>query len=75
MVAFSRAFIFRSMKRNERLNRSPQNQTKFLAQSRKNQLDVHAQKMGYLDDEGNLTDLGKRLWQVLASDKNNKAIQ
>ena len=75
MVAFSRAFVFKSMLRKERPMRWYNKKTKPVTLIKNNSLDAHAHEMGYLDDKGNLTDLGKRLWLALASDKKNNAVQ
>ena len=75
MVAFSRAFVFRLMIRDDRQKLSSEQKKSSQKLTRNNCLDTHAQNMGYLDDKGNLTDLGKRLWHVLASDKNNNVLQ
>ena len=74
MVAFSRAVVFRSMLRSECSTESSTRERKALKFHNKKHLDSHAHNMGYLDDQGNLTDLGRRLWLILAPDKDNNAV-
>ena len=74
MVAFSRAFVFRSLLRSEYSTQSSTWAKKALKFHNNKHLGSHAHNMGYLDDKGHLTDLGRRLWLILAPDKDNNAV-